>query len=214
MKCLVQVAFPVLLVLGLSACGSKREQPADPTATPAAAEAAAPASPMANLDALPVSTADLGAFPFFSLPDGFAQSDASERALEQKYVFPGGGLLIIEGRYHHARILAAEGSEWNETLLLRSFNDRIKALGGVQVFDGRLPDAARAKIAADSPRFVSDLYDPSPYRFRQYVIRTPQGRVWIEIGYGYNAEMADLTIVQEGPLRQTITQVTADAPGT
>lgn len=213
MKRLVQFAFPVLLVLGLAACGSKREQPADPTATPAAAEAAAPASPMANLDALPVSTADLGAFPFFSLPDGFAQSDASERALEQKYVFPGGGLLIIEGRYHHARILAAEGSEWNETLLLRSVDDRIKALGGVQVFDGRLPDAARAKIATDSPRFVSDLYDPSPYRFRQYVIRTPEGRVWIEIGYGYNAEMADLTIVQEGPLRQTISQITADAPG-
>lgn len=209
MKRLVQVILPVLL-MGLAACGSQQEQPGAATETPAADKAVVPASP-ADLEALPVSTADLGAFPFFNLPDGFVRSEASERALEQKYVFPDGGLLTIEGRYHHARIFAVEGNEWNETLLLRSFDDRIKALGGVQIFDGGLPDAARAKIDADKPRFALDLYDPAPYRFRQYVIRTPEGRVWIEVGYGYNAEMADLTIVQEGQVRQTITQITSDA---
>ncbi len=200
---------PTALVLLLAACGSgdpAKETPAAPTSDTAAPAASSQAT---NLDSLPVSTHDLGAFPFFNLPDGFKTQNTKDQQLETKYVFPGGGLLAVEGRYHHARVQSADDN-WNETLLLRSFDEKIRELGGVQVYDGGLPDAARERIASDSPRFVADLYDPSPYRFRQYVIRTPQGRVWVEIGYGYNAPMADLTIVQEGELRQTITQITAD----
>lgn len=211
MKRLVPFPLCAALFLALAACGSKEDKAGNGAADATASGTPAAVSATTDLDALPVSTADLGAFPFFNLPDGFVRSGESNRTLEQKYVFPGGGLLTVEGRYHHARIFPAEGGEWNQNLLLRSFDERIRELGGVQIFDGGLPDAAREKITADSPRFASDLYDPNPYRFRQYVIRTPQGRVWVEIGYGYNADMADLTIVQEAALQQTITQITADA---
>ncbi len=205
MKRLAKTALALLL----TACGS--DDPAKETSAPSPDQAAvsAPQTATANLDQLPVSTKDLGVFPFFNLPDGFKAQDIRDQQLETKYVFPNGGLLSVEGRYHHARVFSSDDN-WNETLLLRSFDEKIRELGGVQVYDGGLPDTARDKIANDKPRFVADLYDPSPYRFRQYVIRTPQGRVWVEIGYGYNAPMADLTIVQEGELRQTITQVTAD----
>ena len=200
---------PTALFLLLAACGSgdpAKETPAAPTGETAAPAASSQAT---DLNSLPVSTHDLGVFPFFNLPDGFKAQNTKDQQLETKYVFPGGALLAVEGRYHHARVQSADDN-WNETLLLRSFDEKIRELGGGQVYDGGLPDAAREKIASESPRFTADLYDPSPYRFRQYVIRTPQGRVWVEIGYGYNAPMADLTIVQEGELRQTITQITAD----
>ena len=212
MKFLVQFSLSFVICLMLAACGSKESETQTAVENEVANEdTSSAAASSINLDTLPVTTADLGVFPFFNLPTGFVQGDGAQRALEQKYVFPGGAVLNVEGRYHHARIFAAEGHEWNQSLLLRSFDDRIKALGGTQVFDGGLPDTAREKIAAEEPRFAADLYDPNPYRFRQYVIRTPQGRVWVEIGYGYNAEMADLTVLQEAPLQQTITQITTDA---
>lgn len=211
MKRTTQIALSALLVFTLVACGSKEGEGVAPAQTPVSDSDQTTVASSTGLDAVPVSTANLGSFPFFNLPNGFMQGEVSDRALEQKFVFPDNGLLVIEGRYHHARIYPAEGGEWNQTLLLRSFDEKIKALGGVQMFDGGLPDAAREKISAESPRFASDLYDPNPYRFRQYLIRTPQGRVWIEIGYGYNADMADFTVVQEAELQQTITQITSDA---
>ena len=195
----VRLSLFAAATLALAACGSDEGQAADSASTSATTEAAAPTPSTvgADLSALPVSTAELGDFPFVVLPQGFRQGDVSDRPLEQKYVFPAGGLLTVEGRYHHARVFAAPDDQWAETLLLRGLEDHIKTLGGVRIFDGALPGAAREKITADEPRFVADLYDPWPYRFRQYVIRTPESRIWIEIGYGYNAETIDLTVVEE-----------------
>ena len=205
---------PLSIALLVASCGSGDTAKDKETAStnPPASSATAPADATTDLNRLPVSDKDLGIFPFFNLPQGFEAQDTKTQPLDVKYVFPGGGLKVVEGRYHHERIQSS-GGDWNETLLLRSFDEKIRELGGVQVYDGSLPAAAREKIASDNPRFVADLYDPSPYRFRQYVIRTPQGRVWVEIGYGYNEPMADLTIVQEGELHQTITQITADQIG-
>ena len=185
------------VVMALGACSqAKGDAPPAPAEAPAATAETPQAAPF-DMQAVPVSTRDLGAFPFLHLPEGFAGPNATDQALEIKYVFPGGALTAIEGRYRHIRVYAAEGAPWNETLLLRRLDDQIKALGGVQVHDGALPEAVGTKIRADNPRFVQDLYDPWPYRFRQYLIRTADSRVWIELGYGYNAEMVDLSIVQE-----------------
>lgn len=188
--------IPATLVLVLAACGAKESANSAPAAETAVTTTATANPAPLNLDQIPVSTKDLGPFPFFTLPNGFSASSTKDQELETKYVFPDGALQVIEGRYHHVRVQSSKDA-WNETLLLRSFDDKVRELGGVRIFDGSLPDSAREKIAKDEPRFVADLYDPSPYRFRQYLIRTPQGRVWIEIGYGYNAPMADLTIVQD-----------------
>lgn len=122
--------------------------------------------------------------------------EPKQLALEQKYFFPGDRVRTVAGMYYHADLFA-DGGLWNETLLMRSFDRKIAELGGVQVFDGPLPEAARTLIDERRPRFVDDLYDPSPYRFRQYLIRTADRAIWIELGYGYNAEMVDLTVVQE-----------------
>lgn len=184
------------VVMALGACSqAKGDAPPPPAEAPAAP--AAPQAEAFDIEAVPVSTRDLGAFPFLHLPEGFAGPNATDQALEIKYVFPGGALKVVEGRYRHIRLYAAEGARWNETLLLRRLDDQIQALGGVRVHDGAMPEAVGAKIRAENPRFVQDLYDPWPYRFRQYLIRTADSRVWIELGYGYNAEMVDLSIVQE-----------------
>ncbi|MCG2839392.1 hypothetical protein L6Q21_00175 [Sandaracinobacter sp. RS1-74] len=161
-------------------------------AAPLAAQAkSAPAS-------VPVSAHDLGSFPFVKAPAGFVARNGKKLGFEEKYIFAGGQPLIVSGPYYHADIFA-NGGEWNETLLLSQLDRQITGLGGVRVFDGAIPDSGRKLIEENAPRFVQDLYDPWPYRFRQYLIRQEDKLVWIELGYRYNAEMIDLTVVQEDP---------------
>lgn len=158
--------------------------------TPALAQT----SPAAT--AAPQPTQDIGEFPYLSAPDGYALRNETRLEFEQKYLFPGGKFEIVEGPYFHADIFA-DGGTWNETLLLSRLDRQITALGGKRVFDGGMPDAARTMIQENEPRFVKDLYDPWPYRFRQYLIQTREKTIWVEIGYGYNAQMLDLTVIEK-----------------
>lgn len=203
---LVSAAFSML------ACGEKsspEKKEANPEAQiPSASESA---KGVAEFDptTVPVTDKEVGVFPFFNTPEGFSSSKMQDLDFEEKYFFPSGNVRVVAGKYYHADVYGKEG-KWNETLLIRSFDQKIRELGGVQVFDGSLPQPAREMIEKNTPRFVSDLYDPWPYRFRQYLIRTVNASIWIELGYGYNTQMVDLTVVQEGELKQTITQITAD----
>jgi len=146
----------------------------------------------------PQPAQEIGGFPYISAPDGYALRNETRLEFEQKYLFPGGKFEIVEGPYFHTDIFA-DGGTWNETLLLSRLDRHITALGGKRMFDGPMPDAARTMIQENEPRFVKDLYDPWPYRFRQYLIQTPEKTIWIEIGYGYNAQMLDLTVIEKEP---------------
>lgn len=148
--------------------------------------------------AAPQPAQDLAEFPYLGAPDGYALRNQTRLEFEQKYLFPGGRLEIVEGPYFHADIFV-DGGVWNETLLLSRFDRQIAALGGKRMFDGSMPAAARTMIQENAPRFVKDLYDPWPYRFRQYLIQRPDKTIWVEIGYGYNAEMLDLTVIEKEP---------------
>lgn len=154
------------------------------------------AQPVVDAATVRVTTQDIGAFPYVQAPAGFVAKESKTLSFEQKYVFPGGKVRTVEGPYHHATVYAA-GGDWNETLLLSQLDKQITALGGARVFDGAMPQAAHKMVDDNAPRFVKDLYDINPYRFRQYLIRTPAKQIWIEMGYGYNADMIDLTVIEE-----------------
>lgn len=198
-------ALVVLAVAGLLvSCGSQKSEANAATAKnapPSAAEAASGFDPLS----VPVSTHELGDFPFVTAPQGYAAPSPKSVDLEEKYIYAGGAVRTVAGRYFHTKV-HVDGGVWNETRLLRDLEAQITELGGVRIFDGPLPEVAATRIREDQPNFVKDLYDPWPYRFRQYLIRTAAERVWIEIGYGYNAEMIDLTVVQENTEAETPAQ--------
>lgn len=187
-------------VLMLGACS----EPADSAeavshveASSSAVEAAAPGSTF-TVESVPLSQVELAPFPYLAIPEGFRLTQAKDLELERKYVFPHGATQTVEGRYRHGRVMVADtNAEWNETLLLSRLDSQIRTMGGVRLFDGSMPDDARALLASESPRFVQDLYDPAPYRFRQYAIRTDKALIWIEAGYGYNSPMIDLTVLEQ-----------------
>lgn len=196
MKKFILPAAALLLV----ACGGESAEPAEAAsavATNIAAETPAISAPF-DAASVPLSEAELPAFPYIDAPEGFHLTGAKTLELERKYVFPHGATEAVEGRYHHGRVMVSDsGAEWNKTLLLSRLDARVRALGGVRLFDGAMPQSARALLGTESPRFAQDLYDPAPYRFRQYVVRTAKALIWIEVGYGYNAPMVDLTVLEQ-----------------
>lgn len=188
------------VTLMLVACGGEPAEPAEAASgavTNIAAEAPAVSGPF-DVASVPLSEAELPAFPYIDAPEGFHLTGAKTLELERKYVFPHGATEAVEGRYHHGRVMGSDSNaEWNETLLLSRLDAQIRALGGVRLFDGAMPQGARALLESESPRFAQDLYDPAPYRFRQYAVRTEKALIWVEIGYGYNAPMIDLTVLEQ-----------------
>src|SRR3546814_2314748 len=129
-----------LLVLAALLTGCQKSGPADPVADagvapePAAAATAdsaaiasdapagdaAPASeaaatPAFDIEAVPVSDAALGEFPYFSLPAGY---EPMNRPVQMDYArFPfwtGEGFEWVEGRSYETSIAAADGKTWSE----------------------------------------------------------------------------------------------------
>lgn len=195
MKTFILPAIALLLV----ACSGESAEPAEASAAAAhiTAEASAMSGPF-DVASVPLSEAELPAFPYIDAPEGFHLTGAKTLELERKYVFPHGATEAVEGRYHHGRVMVSDsGAEWNETLLLSRLDAGIRALGGVRLFDGAMPQSARALLESENPRFAQDLYDPAPYRFRQYAVRTGKALIWVEVGYGYNAPMIDLTVLEQ-----------------
>lgn len=194
--CLGRIVAPLFAGLVLAACGSPSAE-ADAPAAPTL-DSAAPVAQPAVFDPAdtPLSTQELGEFPYVAPPQGYVLANPRSVDLELKYIYAGGAVRQVEGRYHHGAVFT-DGGQWNETGLLRALDSRIVQLGGVRIFDGPLPAAAVTLIRDNAPKFAQDVYDPWPYRFRQYLIRTEDRLIWIEIGYGYNAEMVDLTVVEE-----------------
>lgn len=163
---------------------------------PAAPSHAQAETPAFDAQAFARTEQDPGEFPYVSIPAGFRDGGAKRLSLAEKYVFPKGELHVATGAYWHADVFA-DGGEWNELLFLRGIEQQVSQLGGHRVFDGSMPDAGRKMIDENAPAFARDLYDPAPYRFRQFLIHAEDRLIWIEIGYGYNAEMIDLTVIEE-----------------
>lgn len=67
-----------------------------------------------------------------------------------------------------------------------------KTLRRVVFYAGGLP-----LIDTEKPAYVADMYHPSPYKYKQYLIRRPKENIWIELCHGLNANQIDLTVVRE-----------------
>ncbi|AWM34601.1 hypothetical protein [Hymenobacter nivis] len=190
---------------GLSACGHKdqaAEQASQPTTTatapPAATEtatapaetspatAAAPAAAF-DITTVPVSTANLGRFPYIAGLKGFSlnTSNSKEYDFERTYVYDGKTLLAIEGKVSR-RLFDAERSGENtkavsELAIDRNFENLLKKLGAVKVWTGTIPKEAVDKIGSDEfykhHGFGSSDNDASD----TYLIRQKNKEVWVQV---------------------------------
>lgn len=153
-----------------------------------------------KLDNIPVSDKELGQFPYLKAPEGYKFSGDINKQLEEKYFFHSDGLVQkVSGKYFHTTIFPS-GNTFEDTFIVSQYTRDIEKLGGVQIFSGGLPNAAAELINKEKPAYTEDMYDPMPYKYKQFLIHTKTEKIWIELCHGLNSNQVDLTVMLEKKL--------------
>lgn len=192
--------FPLIaMLIGVSSCNQKdrRQDPGTGNAGTVQTISDADVTNEFNLDQVPVSSQEVGEFPYLPAPTGYRHTDEKEKSLEEKFFFYNDSLVRkVSGEYFHTTVFQ-QGDVFEDTYVVSEYKKAIEKLGGVEIYSGGLPAPAGELIDKENPAYVSDMYDPRPYKYKQFLIRTPKEYIWIELCHGLNANQIDLTVVRE-----------------
>ena len=183
----------------LTACGSKdkaTEQSTETTATVSETTAAAPAAskPAAEVDTakaatfdintVPVTSAELGSFPYLSPLKGYSvnTSNSEEFDFERSYVYDGKNLVPVEGKVSQRFIDVNSGEKKaSELMIQRNYEDLLKTLGATKVHSGKMAKAAIDKIGPDEAYKHGKWVLSTDQTTDTYVIRQKNKEVWVQV---------------------------------
>lgn len=166
-----------------------------------------------DINTIPVSTADIGDFPFFTAPEGSEYINRVKPVDFDFIVFiTPSDIYEVEGKTFRAHVHKdrKNDKEISGRYLIKSYEDAITAAGGVKVFEGILPKERRDKYAelctyAGSNGSIDIWNNP----IATYVIRRDDGNIYIALDKG-RGNTTSIQIVQEKPFEQTIKKITSD----
>ena len=192
--------FTLIILLTVS-CGSKSSQDSansQHNAVQSESKVAGKAENAFDINSIPVSNAEIGIFPYLSAPEGYQYSNEHNKRYEKKYFFyNNSSVMTIEGKYYHARVYPIEGEVFSDSYIVKNYEQTIKELGGVEIYSGGIVRNASDLLKKNDMAYVKDMYDPYPYNYKHFVLRTPDGNIWIELCHGFNANIIDFTIVYD-----------------
>ena len=184
-------ALALCAVLGLAACGGGSEDAAtnEAPATDEAPAAVAPKSetPVAqatafDLSKIPVSTAELGAFPYVGVPQGYEVRDDSTMDLAAFPIWTGAGFQIVEGKVYMARSGTPDEKTYSRLEFERGLQKAVEAAGGVRVASSEPTseaiDEIPETIRQDMRLGMGPMYG-NP--FTSYVIRRADRTIWLQV---------------------------------
>lgn len=162
---------------------------------------------------LAVSTAALGAFPYFSLPDGYLAKGEKTFDFGQMAVWTGQRYQIVEGKLAVIGIVhdRKAGKAFSLLEVTRNFEHVITEAGGVKVFSGKVPNAHRND--ADAKAAMADHHPQAKCwpndDVQVYALRRPEGLTWIRVCG--NRGFAGLMVADVGELKPTAALLPASA---
>lgn len=166
-----------------------------------------------DINTIEISNTDLGDFPFFSLPNGMKEQNKPIKRSYDRLFFPINGVMTpIEGKIWKSSIVVPYKSEepWSLPYFQKSYDDAIKTVGGVKIFDGKVSKEELDRIDEQASYFGEEgsiEYSNSPVRV--YVIRRPNGDdIYVQLS-GSSAS-GQLQILQKAPFKQTISMLKSD----
>lgn len=165
-----------------------------------------------DLDNIPLSTADVGDFPFFTLPKGLQEQNKPLLKSFDVCFFPvGGKMTAMEGKLYKANVVGSEKEPFSQRYFEKSIEDYLVSIGGVKVFDGQISKEEYERYHKEDPNLGDEGsmgYADQTIKF--YVIRTvDKGTIYVQ----FTADNAagKLNILQEAALEQTIQMVTSES---
>jgi outer membrane protein OmpA-like peptidoglycan-associated protein len=165
-----------------------------------------------DIEKIPVSDKELGSMPFFTLPEGVITTNKPiERKFDRLFFAIDSKMVPLEGRVWKSYLSPARGEEWSLPFFEKSYDEAIKAVGGVKIFDGEISREEYQRFSPDASYLGEDgSIGYTDEVIKTYVIRKENGgNIYIQLT-GNNAS-GKLNILEEASFRQTITILKADA---
>ncbi len=164
-----------------------------------------------NIEDIAFSTADIGDFPFFNLPEGLKSLN---KPLEKKFdvcFFPIKGVMTpFEGRLYKVYVTNEPGEEYSSRYFEKSMDEYLLSVGAVKIFDGEITKEEYDRYSKQDPNKGNDGdigYEGENIKF--YVIRSKdKGNIYVQ--FSSDNASGKLNVLQEEAFKQTITKVTAD----
>ena len=135
---------------------------------------------------IPVTKADPGTFPYVKTLPNFRATDSSTFEHSLAYFWDGKKYREIEGKIS-TQNLNIDDSKVNiasEFECIQQFDKLVAALGGIRIFKGKLPeDKLKSLAGADMVELGSkgQVAPSAYYGVVEYVIKTPEKEVWIQL---------------------------------
>lgn len=139
---------------------------------------------------IPVSNAELGAFPYFkTFPNFYPLNSGDSLTLEQNrvYFFDGNKFFSVDGKVSSQRLveIEAKGKHFSEFQLIQEFDKIVHTLGGKKMYTGSFPTNLLKPVAgtedivslASKHQVVGSAYAGVV----EYVIKTPEKEVWVQL---------------------------------
>lgn len=164
-----------------------------------------------NIEDIPYSNADLGTFPFFTLPEGLTEQN---KPLQKKFdvcFFPVNGVMTsFEGKLYKTNVTAKPGEEFSQRYFEKSIEDYLNSIGAVKVFDGEITKEEYDRYnKKDTNKGNEGDIGYTDEQIKFYVIRSKsKGNIYVQ--FSSNNAAGKLNILQEEVFQQTIKKVTAD----
>ena len=152
---------------------------------------------MFDMERIPYSTADLGEFPFFTLPKGLIEMNKPLKKNFDVCFFPVNGKMTpFEGQLYKANISAQQGQDFSQHYFEMSLDDLLVSKGAVKVFDGEINQQEYDRYYNQDPNKgeEGDMGYPGE-RIKFYVIRSKEkGNIYVQ--YTANNAAGKLNILQ------------------
>jgi OOP family OmpA-OmpF porin len=193
-----------------AACGSGGDGQSSAEAADGGAEAGAEATAGArsgsataggavDIAAIPISTAALGAFPYFTLPDGYVRTGEETHDF---FAFPfwvNGAFHTVEGKVHMSMIEPDDDARFSRLELQRNIEAVITRIGGVKISEAPVPSEAINGLGdqtiSDTTAGMGDIYNNA---VATYVIRRADKTILVHFDGG--SASAGLTVAETAPL--------------
>jgi outer membrane protein OmpA-like peptidoglycan-associated protein len=176
-----------------------------------AANTATPDDGNFDIEQIPVSTSELGPFPFFSLPEGIISNNKPiERKFDKLFFAIDGKMVPLEGRVWKSFLFADKDQEFSLPFVEKSYDQAILDAGGVKIFDGTISKEEYDRFSPSAPYLGEDAsIGYTSENIKTYLIkRSDQGNIYIQLS-GTNAS-GKINVLQEEGFRQTIKLLKAE----
>lgn len=185
--------------------------PAGATPSPTPSASAAAATPF-DLSKVPVSTAQLGAFPYLSLPAGYQPRSEKTLDISRYPVLVGDHFQWVEGKVYDAGITSVRGKDFSLYELQKNIEALVAQAGGVKVYEGKPASETLEAVKESRGAFSNSINDLGGGTVQVYLIHQQNRDVWVQLVA--NDTYADWGIVEAKPFEASAKLLPADAPKT